>query len=119
MVYLILLKIFMSTDAYVHMKHRNSLQDGQAVVFNVHQQLLGNNSMTRQATEEERKLHSSHYESKKKEWDWLKDATLHKKQYTILESLADHGCSGTDSGTNVCHNLHGVNSTDFEAVKWS
>ena len=56
LVYQFLSKVFMNTDRYVYMKQRKSIQDGQAVFFDVHKCFLGPDHVARQATEAERKL---------------------------------------------------------------
>ena len=47
-------KIFMDTDAYVYVKQRRDLQDGQAVYFDIHKQFLGPDHVARQATKAEK-----------------------------------------------------------------
>ena len=61
--------------------------------------------MARQATDAEKKLQNSHYDRKKKSWDLDKYVAHQKEPHTIIESLVDHGNSGIDKGTKVCHFL--------------
>ena len=68
------------------------------------------------ATKAKRKLQNSHYDGKKKEWDWDKYVALHKEQLTIMESLTDYGYSGIDKGTNVHHFLKGIKSIELEVA---
>ena len=51
LVYHFLFKIFTDTDAYVSMKQRKSMHDGQTMFFVVHKQFLGPDFVARQATE--------------------------------------------------------------------
>ena len=43
--------------------------------------------MVRQAAEAEGKLQNSHYDGKRKTWDWDNYAVLHIEQCVIMESL--------------------------------
>ena len=92
------------------------MKDGWAVYFSIHNLFLSPNHVTRQATEAERKLQSSHYDSKRKKWDWDKYVALYKEQHTIMESLVDYGYNGMDNGTKVCRFVQGIKSTELEAV---
>ena len=51
-----------------------------------------------------------------KTWDWDKYVALHKEQHAIMESLADNGYSGVNNGTEICHFLQGIKSTELEAA---
>ena len=84
--------------------------------FDIHKHFLGPDHVTRQATDEERKLQTSHYDSERKGWAWDKYIALHKEQHAIMESLIDYGYSGMDIGTKVHHFLQGIKSTDLETV---
>ena len=88
--------------------------DGQAVLFNIHEQFLGHDHMARQATEAERKLQTSHYDGDRKTWDWGKYVALPKKQHAIMEGLTDYGYKGMDNGTKVSHFLQGIKNTELE-----
>ena len=91
MMFQILSKVFMDMDANVYVKQRKTTQDSQAVYFDIHKWFLGPDHVARQATNAERKLQTSHYDHKKKGWDWDKCITLHKEQHAIMESLTDFG----------------------------
>ena len=67
LVYQILSMIFMDIDVYVYMKQRKSTQNGQGVYFKLHKSFLSQSGM--HATELEKKLQNSHYDSEKKGWD--------------------------------------------------
>ena len=97
-------------------KKRKSTQDDQAMFHNIHKQFLSPDHVARQATGAERMLQKSHYNSKKKGWDWNKYVTLHKDQHMIMESLADHVYSGINNDTKVCQFLKEIKSTESEAV---
>ena len=86
LVYQILWKMITNTDAYVYMKQRNRTQYDQAVFIDIHKQFFRPGHVARQATETERKLQTSHYDSKRKGWDWDKYVTIHKEQHAIMES---------------------------------
>ena len=116
LVYHILLKILMDMDAYVYVKQKYSMQNGQTVFFDIHNQLLRPDHVIRQSTKVEGKLQNSHYEDKKKGWGLDKYFTLHKEQHTIMYSLGDYGYSAMNNGTNVCHFLQGSKSTELEVV---
>ena len=47
---------FIDMDAYAYMKQRKRMEDGQAVIFDIHKQFLSSDNITRQAAEAERKL---------------------------------------------------------------
>ena len=64
-VYHIFSKIFMDINMYVSLKHRNIIEDGQAMYFDVHMRLLGLDHETRQAAEAERKLQNLHHDERK------------------------------------------------------
>ena len=106
----------MDMDSHVYMKHRMSTQDGQAVFFDTHKQFLDTNHVARQATEAKKKLQTSHYGGRRKGWDWDKYVALQKEQHAIMESLADHGCSGINNVTKPCQSLKGIKSIKPEAV---
>ena len=57
LVYEILSKIFTYTDTYVHMKQKKSMQDGQAVYFDIFKWFLGPDHVARQIAEAEENLH--------------------------------------------------------------
>ena len=92
------------------------MQNGWAVIFGIHKQFFSPHHVARQAVDEERKLQNSHYDGKKKWWDWDMYDTLHKEQHKIIESFVNDGYSEVDKGTKVCHFLKGVKSTELEAV---
>ena len=50
MVYQILSKVFTDMKAFVYMKQRKPLQDGQAVYLDIHEHFLGPDHVVRQAT---------------------------------------------------------------------
>ena len=86
MVHLILSKILMDTNTYVYVKQRKSMEDCQAVLFNIHNQYLGPDHVARQTEEAEakRKLQISNDAGERKGWDWDKYVTLHKEHHTIM-----------------------------------
>ena len=105
----------MDMNAHVYVKWRKFMQDSWAVFFDIHEQLLGPDHVARQTSKAERKLQKSHY-GEKKGWDWYKYVTLHKEQYTIMESIADHGYNSIHDGMKVCHLLQGIKITELEAA---
>ena len=114
--YQILLNWLMDMDAYIYVKQKKSMQDGQAVFFDIRKQFLDTYHVTRQATDTERKLHCSHYDGDKKGWDCDKYVALHKEQHAIIESLTGYGYIWIDNGTDVCHFLQGIKSTELETT---
>ena len=72
--------------------------------------------MARQAAGAERKLQNSHYDGEKKSWNWGKFVALNKEQHTVIKSLVDHGYSGMDKGTKVCHFLKENKTNELQAV---
>ena len=116
MVYQILSKMFTDMDAFVYVKQRKALQDGQAVFFNVHKHFIGPDHMVRQATDAEGKLENSYYDGERKTWDWDMCVAPHKEQHAILESLTDYGNIGMEYGTKVHHFLQGIKSPKLEAA---
>ena len=83
--------------------------------FDIQNWFVSPGHVTGQATEGERKLKNSHYDNEMKGWDWDKYVTLHKEKHMIMQNLKDHGWSGIDNDTNVCHFLQGVKSSELEA----
>ena len=67
----------------------------------------------RQAAEAERNLKTSHYDGKRKGWDWDKYIILHKKQHAIRESLTDYGCREMNNGSKVA-----TVSKELRAKSW-
>ena len=53
-------------DAYVYMKQRKGMQDGQALFFDAHKQFLSPDHVARQAVEVGKKLQTSHYDGERK-----------------------------------------------------
>ena len=107
-------KVFTDTDAYVYVKQRKGIQDDQAVFFDVNKHFLGPEHVVRQATKAKGKLRKSHYDGKRKMWDWNKYATPIKEQYVIMKSIKDFDYSEMDNGRKVCHFLQGIRSTKLE-----
>ena len=66
--------------------------------------------MARQATEVERKLQTSNYDSERKGWDLDEYIALHKEQHAIMKSLTEFGYMEWN------HFLQGIKSTELEAV---
>ena len=114
LLYLILSKIFMDMDAYVHMKQRKNAQDSWALFFNIHKQVQSPDHVARQAIKAEWNLQNSHYDSEKKGWDWNKYVAFYKEQHMVIKSLIDYGYSGMDISTE--HFLQGINSTELETA---
>ena len=59
MVYQILSKVFTDMGAYVYVKQRKAMQDGQAVYFKVHKYFICPDHFARQAIEAGGKLQNS------------------------------------------------------------
>ena len=53
MVYQMLTEMFTDTDAFVYVKQRKSIQDGQAVFFDIHKHFLSIDHVAKQATDAE------------------------------------------------------------------
>ena len=66
LVYQILSKMFTGMGAYVYVKQRKGIQEGQEVFFDIHKQCFGPEHVTRQTTLAERKLQNSHYNGERK-----------------------------------------------------
>ena len=80
--HIILLKIFMDTDAYVNEKQKKSMKNSWAMFFSVHKQFLDPDQMARWAAEAERKLQSSYYDGRK---SGIGISMLHSTRYDCGE----------------------------------
>ena len=72
MVYQMFSKMFTDMDAFVYVKQRRGMQDGQAVFFNIHKHFLGPDHVARHAADAKGKLQNSLYDGERKMWDWDK-----------------------------------------------
>ena len=106
----------MDMSAYIYIKQRKITKDSWAVFFDIHKWFLIPDNMDKQAAESERMLQSMHYNGKKKGWDNDKYVALWKEQNTMMESLANHGYSGTDDATKVYHFFQGMKRAELEAM---
>ena len=71
-------------NAYIYVKQRKAMQDGQAVNFDIHKNSLGPDHLARQATEAEGKLQNSHYDGERNHMGLGQVCLLHKEQHTII-----------------------------------
>ena len=84
--------------------------------FHIHKRFLGPDNVVRQDTDAEGKLQNSHYNCKRKTWEWDMYVALHKEQQAIMESITDYGYSGMDNGTKVRHVLQVIKCSELEAA---
>ena len=80
--------------------------------FDIHKHFLGPDHVASKAADAGRMLKTSHYDSKRKGWDWDKYVTFHKEQHVIIECLTDYCYSVMDNGTKVHH----IKSNELETV---
>ena len=62
MVYQILSKVLTDMDAFVYLKQRKAMHDGQAAFFDIHKCFLGPDHVARQVTDAQGKLQNSHHD---------------------------------------------------------
>ena len=98
------------------MNQKRSEQFCQAMYFDVHKKFLFPDHVARQACRCRKNHVNSHYDGKRKGWDWANYIFFHKERHSKIESLTEYGYSGIHNGTEVHHFLLGSNSTEVEAA---
>jgi hypothetical protein len=116
----ILYHICNGTMYYSYIRQFQQSQDGRAAFFALYTALLGSQAVANYALQAKNKLQNLSLTGQKtKNWGFEKYILSHMDQHTILEKLWEHGHSGIDETSKICHFGRGITNPELESVKSS
>lgn len=112
-----LASLFKDTDVWPHMKGFKRRKDGRGCYRAAFNYTLGPNNVDHMASQAEKRLATVTYYGEKKNWNFDKYATEHKRQHNILEGLVKHGYNGIDCRSKVRFLSDGIKTSSLDSVK--
>jgi hypothetical protein len=104
----ILYEMFGQTSAWLHATSTRKEKNGCKLYHLLFAHHLGSDHVNHLANKMEARLASLTYRGKQKNWDWSQYTDAHIKQHTITNNLMEHGYSGLNKRSKVCHLLTGI-----------
>ncbi len=105
MVWNILYEMFGQTPTWLHATSTKKEKNGCKLLFLLFAHCLGSDHVNHLANKMEAHLASLTYPGEQKNWDWSRYTDALIKQHTIAKNLMEHGYSGLDKHSKVCHLL--------------
>ena len=96
-------------DCWTYVSPTLHATDGYMAYQNLNGHYLGVNNVDNMSTLAEAKLLSMTYDGEKCHWNFEKYVKIHVDQHVILAGLIEHGYSGIDERSKVCHLMNGIN----------
>jgi hypothetical protein len=112
----ILFEIFGQMPAWIHAALTRKKKNGRKLYCLLFAHYLGSDHVNDLANKMEARLASLTYRGKQKNWDWSRYTDAHIKQHTIAKNLMEHGYSGLDKHSKVCHLLAGIQDNAVQPV---
>ena len=117
-VWALLIKTLDTSDATYIEKHK-AKRDGREAFLHLHQQLLGSEAISNEASTAENALANSTLRDNVRAFQLEDFIKKHIKQHTILHKLKKFGYSGIDENSKIRHFLKGIEDTKYDPVKAS
>jgi hypothetical protein len=116
MVWNILFEMFGQMPTWLHAALTRKEKNGHKLYRLLFAHYLGSDHVNHLANKMEAHLASLTYCGKQKNWDWSRYTDAHIEQHTIVKNLMEHGYSGLDKRSKVCHLLAGIQDNVVQPV---
>ena len=104
-------------DCWTYVCPTQCARDGHMAYQNLNRHYLGVNNVDNMSTLAEAELASTTYDGEKCHWNFEKYVKIHIDQHMILACLVEHGYSGIDERSKVCHLMNGIKTRELDPVK--
>mmetsp|Transcript_286 Transcript_286/g.801 ORF Transcript_286/g.801 Transcript_286/m.801 type:complete len:272 (-) Transcript_286:126-941(-) len=99
------------------MKVYKRKKDGRRAYLAAYNHFLGPKNIDHMASSVEKKLASISYYGEKKNWNFEKYDTEHKRKHNILKGLVENGYTGIDPRSKVWYLNNGIKTNNLDSVK--
>ncbi len=116
MVWNILFEMFGQMPTWLHAISTKKEKTSHKLYCLLFAHYLGSDHVNHLANKMEARLASLNYHSEQKNWVWSQYTDAHINQHTIAKNLMEHGYSGLDGCSKVCHLLTGIQDNAVQPV---
>ena len=104
-------------DCWSYLQPSQQTRDGRLAFLGLRNHYLRENNVNNMSSRAESKLKDISYSGEKRRWNFEKYVKTYVNQNAILTYIFEHGYSGIDDRSKVCHFMSGIKTKVMDPVK--